>query len=78
MTPAGVAVVEKTTSGECKEGTKAFPFNTGVSLELEAFEKAIESKTRDPRQTAEEALLDLRIVEALLKSGEQWGVALRV
>lgn len=78
MTPTGAAVAEKTASGERKEETKTFPFNTGVSLELEAFGKAIESKTRDPRQTAEEALLDLKIVEALLKSGDQGGVALRV
>lgn len=78
MTPAGVTVVEKDTSGEHKKETKVFSFNTGVSLELEAFGKAIESKARDPRQSAEEALLDLKIVEALLKSGEQGGLALGV
>ncbi|KAE8550243.1 hypothetical protein EYB25_006464 [Talaromyces marneffei] len=78
MTPAGVKVVERGGSdGERKEALKEFPFNTGVGLEIEAFGKAIEKKAADPRQTAEEALLDLVLIEKLL-TGEQGGAVLTI
>lgn len=79
MTPAGVKVVEKNGfSGDRKEALKEFPFNTGVGLEIEAFGKAIENKASDSRQSAEEALLDLVLVEKLLSSGEQGGAVLTI
>ena len=73
MTPAGVKVSEKNADGELKEDAKPFPFNTGVTLELEAFGNAIMQGVADERQTAEEALIDLELVEALLRSGEANG-----
>jgi predicted dehydrogenase len=79
MTPAGVKVIErKGSDGERKEALKEFPPNTGVGLEIEAFGKAIENQAPDARQTAEEALLDLVLVEKLLDSGEQGGAVLTV
>lgn len=79
MTSAGVKVVEKNGSdGDRKEALKEFPSSTGVGLEVEAFGRAIESKTPDARQSAEEALLDLVLVEKLLNSGEQGGAVLTI
>ncbi|PCG91202.1 Hypothetical protein PENO1_095010 [Penicillium occitanis (nom. inval.)] len=79
MTPAGVKIVERNGSdSDHKEALKEFPFSTGVGLEIEAFRKAIENKSPDARQSADEALLDLVLVEKLLGSGEQGGAVLTI
>lgn len=73
-TSSGVKVVERNGSdGSHKESTKEFPSDNGVSTEVEAFGKSIENKALDQRQTAEEALTDLLLIEKLLRSGEQQG-----
>lgn len=79
MTSKGIQVVEKMDSGgERKESLKEFPSDSGVGLEVEAFGRAIENKAPDSRQSAEEALLDLILVEKLLMSGEQGGDVLPI
>ncbi|KAL4945264.1 hypothetical protein BDV06DRAFT_45312 [Aspergillus oleicola] len=78
MTPAGVTVLEKDAGGKWSEKIKAFAFSTGVAAEVEAFGRAIRAKNGNVKQSPEEALLDLRIVELLLKSGEERGVVLAV
>lgn len=79
MTPAGVKVVEKNESdGDRKEDLKEFPSDTGIGLEIEAFGQAVEKGEPDARQSAEEALLDLVLVERLLSSGEHGGTVLAI
>ena len=79
MTPAGVKVIEKSgPDSDKKESSKEFAPNSGVGLEIEAFRKALEDKAPDARQSAEEALLDLVLVEKLLSSGEQGGAILTI
>lgn len=79
MTSAGVKVVERNGSdGDRKEALKEFPSDTGVGLEIEAFGKAIENKAPDARQSAEEALLDLVLIEKLLGSSEQGGAVMTI
>lgn len=68
--------VKVTRKGVQDESTK-FSRDTGVAAEVAAFGKSVEAKEADPLQTPEEALADLRILQALLKSGEAGG-ALKV
>ena len=59
------------------EETKTFPKQTnGVKEEVLAWGKAILAGKQDERQTAEEALKDLKVLEAMFKSGEQDGAPL--
>lgn len=79
MTPTGVKVAElNTSSGVHEEFNKIFSPDTGVGFEIEAFAKAIPNKVSDERQTAEEALIDLMLIEKLLQSGEQGGVLMSI
>jgi len=56
------------------EETKTFPKQTnGVKEEVLAWGKAILAGKPDERQTPEEALKDLRALEAMFKSGEKDG-----
>jgi predicted dehydrogenase len=68
--------VKVTRKGVEDESTK-FSKDSGVAAEVAAFGKSLEAKEADPLQTPEEALADLRILQALLKSGEAGG-ALKV
>ncbi|KAJ4355536.1 uncharacterized protein N0V89_003553 [Didymosphaeria variabile] len=57
-----------------KEESKEFPEEgNGVKQEIAAWGKALGEGKPDPRQSAEEALRDLQVLEALLQSGEKGG-----
>ncbi|KAL5377487.1 hypothetical protein DPSP01_009823 [Paraphaeosphaeria sporulosa] len=57
-----------------KEETKEFPEEgNGVKQEIAAWGKALGEGKPDPRQSAEEALRDLQVLEAMLQSGEKGG-----
>jgi predicted dehydrogenase len=49
---------------------------TGVPPEIRIWGEAIEGGKADPRQSPEEALADLELLEAMLRSGEQNGQAI--
>jgi predicted dehydrogenase len=51
---------------------------TGVPLEVRIWGEAIEGGKADPRQSPEEALADLELLEAMLRSGEQNGQAIQL
>lgn len=46
---------------------------TGVPPEVRAWDEAIMASKIDSRQSPEEALADLKLLEAMVKSGEQNG-----
>lgn len=46
---------------------------SGVTLELQAWSEALAAEKPDPRQSPEQALADLELIEAMLRSGEQGG-----
>ncbi|KAL5458355.1 hypothetical protein PMIN06_003393 [Paraphaeosphaeria minitans] len=57
-----------------KEETKEFSEEgSGVKQEMAAWGKALAGGKSDPRQSAEEALRDLQVLEAMLQSGEKGG-----
>lgn len=68
--------VKVSKTGQEDQITK-FGKDFGVAAEVAAFGKSLEAGKADPAQTPEEALADLRILQALLKSGEAGG-ALKV
>ncbi|KAL3457031.1 hypothetical protein BJX64DRAFT_296234 [Aspergillus heterothallicus] len=76
MTPAGVRIVESDGKGGKKEVVQSFGFVSGVKTEVEVFRKAVLGQTigGDERMSAQEALIDLTVVERLLRSGEGGGV----
>ncbi|KAF1970665.1 NAD(P)-binding protein, partial [Bimuria novae-zelandiae CBS 107.79] len=57
-----------------KEEVKEFPEEgNGVKQEFAAWGQALSAGKPDPRQSAEEALRDLQLLEAMLQSGEKGG-----
>jgi predicted dehydrogenase len=67
----------KVTRKGAEDETKKFSKDSGVAAEVAAFGKSLEAGEADPKQSPEEALADLKILQALLKSGEAGG-ALKV
>jgi predicted dehydrogenase len=64
----------KTVSREAREPqTETMTRTYGVKEEMEAFGKSLANGSVDIRQTPEEALNDLRVLQALLESGENSG-----
>lgn len=62
-----------------KEETKEFPEEgNGVKQEIAAWGKALGEGKPDPRQSAEEALRDLQVLEAMLQSGEKSGAPIKL
>lgn len=58
-----------------KEEVKEFPEEgNGVKQEIAGWAKALGEGKPDPRQSPEEALKDLQLLEAILQSGEKGGV----
>ena len=51
----------------------SFEHGSGVGKEVEAFAEAIEHGEVDPRGSAEQAFLDLRLLESMLESGREGG-----
>jgi len=71
----GLAIV--TVSG--KEEKKEFAHEgSGVKQEVAAWAKGLEKGSMDPQQSPQEALQDLRVLEAMLRSGEQDGTPMNV
>jgi len=71
----GVVVV--TVNG--KEEKKEFADEgSGVMQEVAAWGKGLEKGSMDPQQSPQEALQDLRVLEAMLRSGEQNGAPMNV
>lgn len=64
--------MEWTSRGKEKQ-TQEFPWNAGVQAEIEAFVKSLPGGVADPRQTGQQALADLKVIEGILKSGEKGG-----
>lgn len=61
-----------------KDTTKEVRNSDKVGDEVACWAKGIKEGKIDERQTVEEALVDLEILEAMLKSGEQNGVPIDV
>lgn len=64
-----------TVDGESKEVRNE---RSGVPPEIRAWGEALASGNPNPKQSPEEALADLSLVEAMLKSGEQGGAPVAV
>ncbi|KIW42674.1 uncharacterized protein PV06_06200 [Exophiala oligosperma] len=73
VTPVSVKVVRKDADGKKVEEEESFAFGAGVKSEVEAFAASIVSGTPDPRQSPQQALGDLIVLQGLLESGEQKG-----
>ncbi|KAK5189615.1 hypothetical protein LTR96_009416 [Exophiala xenobiotica] len=73
VSPVSVKVVRKDAEGKKVEEEETFAFGAGVKAEVEAFAASIESGTPDPRQTPQQALGDLIVLQGLLESGENKG-----
>ncbi|KAF2681441.1 oxidoreductase-like protein family [Lentithecium fluviatile CBS 122367] len=74
----GTVVVSRgrvvTTTVDGVESVEEFPDEgNGVKQEVEAWGEALQSGERNERQSGEEALKDLMVLEALLRSGEAGG-----
>jgi predicted dehydrogenase len=62
------------TTVDGKEEVEEFPDEeTGVKQEIKAWGEALQSGKRNEKQSGEEALKDLQVLEALLRSGEDGG-----
>jgi hypothetical protein len=62
--------------GEEKDGVvdkKSYESGSGVKQEIAAWAQALVDGKQDARQVPEEALVDLELLEAMIKSGEQGG-----
>jgi predicted dehydrogenase len=76
--PTEVVVTTKDEKGEKKEDVKKFEFSAGVKPEILAFAKALEACKGNEKSSPEEALMDLKILQTLLESGENGGKVMRV
>ncbi|KAL1840413.1 hypothetical protein VTJ49DRAFT_487 [Mycothermus thermophilus] len=73
-TPDEVRIVARKRDGDGKEeDTRRFPYSTGVTNEVGAFARAIETGETDQGLMPREALKDLEIVQGLLESGSAGG-----
>ncbi len=72
-TPVGVKIAKKGADGEKEESSKDYAYSSGVKQEFEAFGKSVVAGKVDPRQTPEEALKDLEMLQSLLDSGDGKG-----
>ncbi|CAK7229761.1 hypothetical protein SCUCBS95973_007337 [Sporothrix curviconia] len=73
MTPADVTSKWVDKDGEKKEDKKDFSFSSGVKPELAAFAASLAAGKVDSRQSPEEALQDLTVLEAMLTSADKGG-----
>jgi predicted dehydrogenase len=71
VTPTEVTVTMKDEGGNKLELKKNFAFSAGVKPEIEAFGKSINAGNVDSKQSPENALKDLEILEGMLRSGEK-------
>lgn len=61
-----------------KEDVKEFQDGSGVKQEIAAWGKALSDGKPHPKQSGEEALRDLQVLEAMLRSGERGGVPMEL
>jgi len=73
-----IATKLRTADGKWEEKTEPAPIIWGVKEEIAAFAQGITAGTLDWKLSAAEALEDLKIVEAMIKSGEQIGVPINI
>ena len=66
VSPTEVTATGKAFDEQKKEG---FPFSSGVQSEMIAFVNSVRDGQVNERQSPEEALKDLQVLEALLRSG---------
>ena len=72
-TPVGVKIAKKGANGEKEESSKDYVYSSGVKQEFEIFGKSVVAGKVDPRQTPEQALKDLEMLQSLLESGDGKG-----
>lgn len=77
ITPTDVSLVRKSLKGERDEKTARFDqryiCSHAVEREVASFAKAISTGKMEQRATAEEAFMDLVVLQAMLESGEDGG-----
>ena len=78
VTPSRAVSVSEGPDGDELTTTQNFGRDNSVRRELEVFAEGIERKQLEIRSTPEEALEDLKVVEAILKSGNHDGSVERV
>ena len=77
--PTGGEEVIEDVPDEVEADTKGAHVPIGsVTPEVFAWAKSLKTGKWDPRQSAEEGLADLEILEAMLKSGENGGQAIEL
>lgn len=67
----GVETVRRSETGDDVRDTLNIDMNQGVLAEFEAFAESVELGRINERQSPEEGLKDLVLLEALLRSGEE-------
>jgi predicted dehydrogenase len=78
LSPVSISIKSKDGQDQMKESQETFPMTWGVKEEVAAFGKSIESNELDPRLCPEEALKDLKLLEAMFESGECGGGLVKV
>jgi predicted dehydrogenase len=73
VTPTDVTTTTKNSSGEKEDKVEKFEYSSGVKPEILSFAQSIEAGKGDERATPQQALMDLRILQSLLESGEDNG-----
>ena len=73
-TPGEVLVVTTDSGGSTKEDRVEISPSSGVDEEVAAFAASTQGGKVDVKQTPEQALVDLRLLEFMLKSGERGGI----
>lgn len=61
-----------------QDKTFRFPPGSGVRKEVAAFAESIYTEESNPRGSPEEAYLDLKLLQGMLESGEEEGVAVKI
>ena len=78
LRPREVTVTTKNAAGELSETKETLDMTFGVKEEMVAFAAGVKQGKLDPRMTADEALEDLKLLEAMLKSGQAGGQVVNI
>lgn len=78
VTPTEVDYAMKDGEGKLRHEREAFDPDSGVKRGVGSFAERIEKGTPDVRGAPEQALEDLKIVEAILASGEADGKVVKI
>jgi len=78
LRPKEIIVSTKDAAGIQCETKENLDMTFGVKEEMAAFTAGIKQGKLDPRMTPEEALEDLKLLEAMLKSGEAGGQVVNI